>query len=80
MGFFTTMDGESAGNFGLLDQQAAMKWVKNNIELFGGDPSNISVMGYGAGAVSITIHMINAASRELFHKAIIMSSKYICFY
>lgn len=63
MGFFTTMDGAAPGNYGLMDQQAGMQWVKNNIKLFGGNPDNICVMGYGTGAISIGIHMINQESR-----------------
>ncbi|XP_076262258.1 cholinesterase [Rhynchophorus ferrugineus] len=73
MGFFTTMDGEASGNYGLMDQQAAMLWVKNNINLFGGNENNICLMGYGTGAISVGIHMINSGSRTLFHKAIVMS-------
>lgn len=63
MGFFTTMDGLAPGNYGLMDQQAAMQWVKNNIKLFGGNPDNICLMGYGAGATSVGIHMMNQISR-----------------
>ncbi|XP_060537056.1 acetylcholinesterase [Cylas formicarius] len=74
MGFFTTMDGEAPGNYGLMDQQAAMQWVKNNIQLFGGNPENICIMGYGTGATSIGIHMTNSGSRGLFNKAIAMSA------
>lgn len=69
------MDGEAPGNYGLLDQQAAMQWVKNNIKLFGGNPDNICLMGYGAGATSIGLHMTNPKSAELFNKAIAMSGK-----
>lgn len=69
------MDGESSGNMGLMDQQAAMKWVRNNIKYFGGNPDNISIMGYGSGAVSVVLHMSNPQSRGLFHKAIVMSGK-----
>ncbi|XP_018566534.1 carboxylesterase 5A [Anoplophora glabripennis] len=76
-GFFTTMDGEAPGNYGLLDQQAAMQWVKNNIKLFGGNPDNICLMGYGAGATSIGLHMTNPKSVELFNKAIAMSGDYL---
>lgn len=76
LGFFTSMDAEAVGNMGLLDQQAAMKWVKNNIKHFGGNPDNISLMGYGSGALSVVLHMINPQSRGLFHKAIVMSGEY----
>ncbi|KAG5880726.1 hypothetical protein JTB14_025566 [Gonioctena quinquepunctata] len=75
MGFFTTMDGEASGNFGLMDQQAAMQWVKTNIKLFGGNPDNICIMGYGSGATSVILHMVSPGSRGLFNKAIAMSGK-----
>lgn len=71
------MDGEAAGNYGLMDQQAAMQWVKNNIKLFGGNPNNICLMGYGTGAVSVGLHMTNPQSRELFDKAIAMSGNFL---
>lgn len=77
MGFFTTMDGEAPGNYGLQDQQAALAWVKNNINLFNGDPDNICVMGYGAGAISIGMHMVNEQSRKYFNKAISMSGDFL---
>ncbi|KAJ8926853.1 hypothetical protein NQ314_020704 [Rhamnusium bicolor] len=76
-GFLTTMDGVAPGNYGLMDQQAAMLWVKNNIELFGGNPNNICLMGYGAGATSVGLHMINPRSKGLFNKAIAMSGDYL---
>lgn len=77
MGFFTTMDGEATGNYGLFDQQAAMMWVKKNIKLFGGNPDNISLMGYGTGGVSVGLHLCNQASREFFNKAIVMSGNFL---
>ncbi|KAJ8982076.1 hypothetical protein NQ317_015588, partial [Molorchus minor] len=76
LGFFTTMDSEAPGNYALLDQQAAMHWVKKNIKLFGGNPDNICLMGYEAGATSIGLHMINSGSRNLFNKAIVMSGDF----
>lgn len=77
MGFLTTMDGEAPGNYGLQDQQAALAWVKNNINLFNGDPDNICLMGYGAGAISIGIHMVNEQSKRYFNKAISMSGDFL---
>lgn len=73
MGFFTSNDGEAPGNYGLMDQQAVLMWVKNNVKHFNGDPNNICLMGYGSGAISIGLHMINPQSRDLFAKAIMMS-------
>ena len=77
MGFFTSMDGEAPGNFGLLDQQAAFKWINSNIKLFGGNKEKICLMGYGAGAISIGLHLINLESRGLFTKAIMMSGNFL---
>ena len=58
-GFFTSLDIEAVGNFGLMDQIAAMIWTKTKISTFGGDPDNISLMGHDAGAISITLHLIS---------------------
>ncbi|KAF5300398.1 hypothetical protein FQR65_LT01019 [Abscondita terminalis] len=74
MGFFTSNDGEAPGNYGIMDQQAALLWVKNNIKSFNGNPDNVSLMGYGSGAVSVGLHLINPQSRDLFAKAIVMSA------
>lgn len=72
-GFLSTLDNEAPGNFGLLDQVAALRWVKNNIESFGGDPDNICLFGHDAGAVSIGLHLVSSYSSGLFQKAIAMS-------
>lgn len=77
LGFFTTMDGEAAGNYGLLDQVAALTWIKSNIEHFRGNSNNICLVGYGAGAASIGIHMISPKSKGLFTKAISMSGNFL---
>lgn len=45
LGFFTTLDGESPGNYGLMDQSAALLWIKRNIKAFGGNEDNITLMG-----------------------------------
>lgn len=74
LGFFTTLDGESQGNFGLMDQSAALYWIKKNIKVFGGDEENVTLMGHGSGATSVCIHLTSKDwSQEIFHKAIIMS-------
>ncbi|XP_050665868.1 carboxylesterase 5A [Leptidea sinapis] len=72
-GFFSTLDNEAPGNFGLLDQVAALNWVKNNIANFGGDPDNVCIFGHDAGAVSVGLHLISSYSAGLFQKAIAMS-------
>lgn len=62
-----------SGNYGLLDQIFALKWIKRNIEKFGGDPENITVMGQSAGGISIASMLISPLAKNLFNKAIIMS-------
>ncbi len=62
-----------SGNYGLLDQVAALAWIRDNIEAFGGDPSNVTIFGESAGAQSVTEIMATPLSEGLFHKAILQS-------
>ncbi|KAF6018152.1 NLGN2 [Bugula neritina] len=66
-------EGPGTGNFGLWDQNLALKWVKDNIAAFGGDPSSITIFGESAGAGSVSAHMLSEHSDGLFHRAIQMS-------
>ncbi|MFJ6440870.1 carboxylesterase/lipase family protein [Streptomyces sp. NPDC091649] len=70
-GFLLLPDGTS--NLGLLDQIAALEWVRDNIAGFGGDPDNVTVFGQSAGAISITALMTMPRARGLFHRAITQS-------
>lgn len=63
------------GNFGLMDQQTAMQWVVNNISAFGGDPSQITLFGESAGAMSVALHTFDIpTSAPLFQRAIMESN------
>ena len=69
-GFLTTGDSYAPGNYGMLDQVQALKWVKENIEHFGGDPGKVTIFGESAGATSVSLHLLSPLSDGLFHQVI----------
>lgn len=69
--------GGGSGNYGVQDQQLALRWVKDNIAAFGGDPGNVTIFGESAGGLNVTTHLISPGSQGLFHKAVIQSGGYL---
>ncbi len=74
------LDAESpynvSGNYGLLDQIAAMQWVQKNIGEFGGDPSRVTIFGQSAGGESILIHLVSPQTKGLYQQAIVESGTF----
>lgn len=60
----------AAGNLGIQDQQAALRWVRKNIRAFGGNPKNVTIFGESAGGISVCSHLVSPASKGLFRRAI----------
>jgi para-nitrobenzyl esterase len=66
----------SSGNYGLMDQQEALRWVRRNIVAFRGDPDNVTIFGESAGGLSVHAHLISPRSKGLFANAIVESGTY----
>ena len=79
-GFLSTESGEAGGNYGMLDQVAALQWVKQNIAAFSGDPGRVTVAGQQAGGASVHYHLLSPLSRGLFHRAVSMSGTALCWW
>jgi para-nitrobenzyl esterase len=75
LGFFaqTALDAEGhlAGNYGFLDQQMALKWVRRNIPTFGGDPRRVTIFGESAGGQSLYSQLASPLAKGLFRNAIV---------
>lgn len=73
LGFFSTEDGAIPGNNGLKDQVLALKWVRDNIASFGGNPHSVTLDGLSAGGASVHFHYFSPLSKGLFNRGISQS-------
>ncbi|XP_028286767.1 carboxylesterase 3 isoform X2 [Parambassis ranga] len=73
LGYLSTGDEHAQGNWGFLDQLAALRWVQENIQAFGGDPQTITVAGESAGGISASILTLSPQAKGLFQRAIFQS-------
>lgn len=73
LGFLSTEDNVVPGNNGLKDQLQALKWLKENVEYFGGNPDSITLTGMSAGSASVHLHYLSPLSEGLFHRGIALS-------
>ena len=65
-GFLSTGDSNAPGNYALLDQVAALHWVRENIEAFGGDKSKVTLMGQGYGASMVHLLLVSPVTKGTF--------------
>lgn len=73
LGFLPTLDDYARGNYGIMDQVAALHWIRENIAEFGGDARNITIFGHGYGAACVNLLMLSPMAKGLFHRAIMQS-------
>ncbi|XP_056415625.1 fatty acyl-CoA hydrolase precursor, medium chain-like isoform X1 [Hyla sarda] len=70
LGFFSTGDDRAPGNYGFLDQVAALRWVQENIADFGGDSNSVTIFGESVGGISVSSLVASPLAKGLFHRAI----------
>ncbi|VVC41625.1 Carboxylesterase type B, conserved site,Carboxylesterase, type B,Carboxylesterase type B [Cinara cedri] len=77
-GFISTEDDVIPGNYGMKDQVMVLRWVRENIANFGGDPEQVTIFGESAGGASTGYHLLSPMSKGLFQKAILQSGTPLC--
>jgi len=74
LGFFShpaiNAEGHPFANYGIMDQQSALRWVQRNIAAFGGDPGNVTIFGQSGGGTAVMSNLVSPLSKGLFHRAI----------
>jgi len=80
LGFLTTEDTAAPGNYGLQDQLAALRWVNQNIHLFGGNKDLVTLMGHDAGGASAHYHLLSPRSEGLIKRVISLSGSALCWW
>lgn len=84
LGFFShpaiNAEGHAFANYGIMDQQAALRWVRDNIARFGGDPARVTIFGQSGGGTSVMANLVSPASKGLFTRAINQSGTHIEIY
>lgn len=78
IGFLSSGDSRAPGNWALLDQLAALRWVKDHISSFGGDPDAVTLFGEDSGAASATLLAMSPLAEGLFHRIIALSGNAFC--
>ena len=74
-GFLATNTSDAMGNMGLKDQAAALRWVRDNIHRFGGDPGRVTLYGESAGSASVHLHVLSPMSRGKHHRVSVSGSQ-----
>ncbi|XP_075162506.1 carboxylic ester hydrolase-like [Haematobia irritans] len=80
LGFLATGTEDAPGNMGLKDQVMALRWIREHISPFGGDPHSVTLWGYSAGGMSVGLHMMSPMSEGLFHRVILQSGSPVAQY
>lgn len=67
LGFLSTGTHHSPGNYGMMDQMLAFKWIRDHIKHFGGNPNSVTMLGYSAGSICTTLHIVSPMSKGILH-------------
>lgn len=79
-GYLSTEDAAGPGNYGSLDQVAALKWVQHNIAAYGGDPEQVTIFGMSAGGASVHYLTLSPLAKNLYKNAISLSGSALCWW